>query len=78
MYSNISICISDIFTGFFRLWNKIMHEHKQCLYQAPLTEEYLVCIGLMNIYNCEYGGQISKKFNCAPPTTEEYLASAFL
>ena len=51
-----------------------MHKQQQQIYRSPITEEYLVCVLMTNIYNCLYGGQVLKHFRCALPTMEEYLA----
>ena len=63
---------------FPRLWDKITHKLHQCIYQSPVTEEYLVCVVLANLHTCLYGNQVSEKFECRPPTVPEYLASAFI
>lgn len=56
-------------------WKFISTKYNLKLGLSPIGSYYAVCILLSNIHTCFWGSATAVKFDCPPPTLQEYLHS---
>lgn len=76
-YNNLMSSYSDTVEDFFavkaNLWKYLDDSKNQKIKLSAIGMQFTVSLFLTNIHNCFYNNLISEKFQCSPPSIEEYL-----
>ena len=67
-------CIEHSYGESSQLFPYLNYHEKLKLANQPLGAIYFTKLLFRNMYNCLYHNNTSKRFNCPPPTLEEYMA----
>jgi hypothetical protein len=67
------VAVEWAFSDTSREWPAVSHRPNQRVFLSAIGRQYKCAILLTNILNCLYGSNTSKKFDCKPPSVEEYL-----
>lgn len=73
LMSRLRVSVEHSFGRTMMLWgfNGFKNDLKVGL--SPIAAYFIVSVLLSNVHTCIYGNQTSIRFNCLPPSLEEYL-----
>lgn len=72
--SSVRITVEWAFKEVKLYWASVDYKRKLRLFESPIAMIYQAAVLLTNLRNCFYPNQLSRYFNCAPPTFEEYIS----
>jgi nuclease HARBI1 len=71
--SAVRISVEHGFGGVLNVWPFLRAYWKHRVYSSPIGRFYRVGVLLFNAINCFRPNQTAQKFNCEPPTIEDYF-----
>ncbi|KAI5813852.1 hypothetical protein BZA77DRAFT_251030, partial [Pyronema omphalodes] len=71
--SAVRIGVKHSFGMIMMLWSFDGLKNKLKVGLSPIAGYFMISVLLPNIHTCYNGSQTSTKFNCAPPSVEDYL-----
>ena len=71
--SSLRISVEHCFGKILQYWAYLDYKKGHKLLMSPVGKIYIVAALLTNALTCLYGGKTPTRFNCVPPTLEEYF-----